>query len=299
MKNNLVSALPSVKGRYRLGADLSKMCWFGVGGKAEVLFIPNDAEDLAHFLKNIPRSLAINIIGVGSNIIFKNDIIEGVMIRLGKGFNFLNIHDNFQISFGCAVIDLNLALFAAQHSIAGMEFFSGIPGTVGGALAMNAGSYGGETAEVLLKARGINIKTGIIREFTAADFGFFYRGNSLEKDWIFIDGVVKGRKGDQHLISTRIDEIQRKRSTTQPIRSKTGGSTFKNPSGVKAWELIDKAGCRGFRIGGASISELHCNFLLNDGTATSDDIINLIQEVKERVFLTCGIRLETELKIIE
>jgi UDP-N-acetylmuramate dehydrogenase len=298
MKNNLVSALPSVKGKYRLEADLSKMCWFGVGGKAEVLFIPNDAEDLAHFLSNVPRSIPINIIGVGSNVVFKDGIIEGVTIRLGRGFNFLNIHDEFEIAFGCAVMDLNLALFAAQHSVAGMEFFSGIPGTMGGALAMNAGAYGGETAEVLLKARGINIRTGVTREFTAADFGFFYRGNSLDKDWIFIDGIAKGRKGEQHLISSSIDEIQSKRSSTQPIRSKTGGSTFKNPSGMKAWELIDKAGCRGFRIGGASISELHCNFLINDGTATSDDIINLIHEVKNRVFSTSGIHLEAELKVI-
>ncbi|WP_039458166.1 UDP-N-acetylmuramate dehydrogenase [Candidatus Jidaibacter acanthamoebae] len=295
----IISELPIVKGKYREQAELAKMCWFGVGGKAEVLFIPEDLQDLELFLKNKPLGLAINIIGVGSNLLVRDGGIGGVVIRLGRGFNYIEHNTDCIITAGAAVLDLNLALYTREAAITGLEFFSGIPGTVGGALAMNAGAYGNDTASVLIEATAVNLKSGEIKTFKAEEIGYYYRGKHLSNDWIFTEAKFQGNPGEVQRIAGKIDEIQSQRSSTQPIKTKTSGSTFKNPMlGDKAWQLVDKAGCRGLRIGGAQVSEMHCNFFINMGDATAHDLESLIKEVQSRVLTICGIKLEEEIKII-
>ena len=290
--------LPEVMGKYRYNANLAKMCWFGVGGNAEVLFIPADSLDLQNFLRELEHDIVqITVIGIGSNLLVRDGGIKGIVIRLGAGFNYIKHDNNYCVTAGAAVLDLNVARYCLEYGITGLEFLAGIPGTVGGALFMNAGAYNSDIARVLVEAKVVNLK-GELRILKNTEIGYQYRCNSLKEKLIFIEGMLQGILGDKTEIAASINSIQESRLATQPIKSKTGGSTFKNPPGLSAWRLIDEAGCRGLKVGGAQVSMQHCNFFINTGNATAADLENLIQEVQQRVLVKTGILLETEIKII-
>ena len=293
----ILSRLPQVRGSYRENADLSKMCWFGVGGIANVFYKPQDAEDLSFFLKNKPKDIPHFVLGVGSNILISDSGFKGVVIRLGREFNYVKFEGD-EVIAGAATLDLNVAIASADNGYAGLEFLSGIPGTIGGALQMNAGAYGSEVKDILISAKAID-EDGNIIELKNHDFGFKYRGHNLNNPFIFTEATFQSNRGNAEEIKLKLNEIQEKRASTQPIRSKTGGSTFKNPDGIKAWELIDKAGCRGLKVGGAQVSEKHCNFFINTGDATAQDLEDLMNLVKKRVFETSGIMLHEEIKVIK
>ncbi len=292
----MLSLMPNLRGRIRSNASLAKMCWFGVGGEVAYLFQPADTEDLVYFIKNMPANLSYFVFGVGSNIIIRDSGYNGIAIRLGRGFNYIS-HEEKVVRVGGAVLDLNVALFSQENSISGLEFLSGIPGTIGGAIAMNAGAYGKEIADILLSVKGVNA-AGEVISLANHELGLEYRKNKVAKDYIFIEATFVAERGNQEEIARRIKEIQVQRGSTQPVKSKTGGSTFKNPVGKKAWQLIDEAGCRGLQIGGAQVSEMHCNFFINTSDATAQDLIDLIQTVKDKVFNNSGIMLEEEIKIV-
>jgi UDP-N-acetylmuramate dehydrogenase len=288
--------LPQVRGQYRFDAPLSKTNWFGVGGSADVLFKPEDTADLAHFIKNKPVDLPVTVIGVGSNLIVRDGGIRGVVIRLGRFFNEATLEGEVMIA-GTAMLDVNLAKVAASHGRAGLEFMSGIPGTVGGALAMNAGAYGREVKDVLIKAEAVT-REGEVIELGLEDMAFSYRHYGGPQGLIFTRAWFATTVDAPAAIEARIAEIQAKRETTQPIRERTGGSTFANPEGHKAWQLIDAAGCRGLTIGGAQMSELHCNFMINTGNATAANLEALGEEVRARVLAHSGVELKWEIKRI-
>ncbi len=294
--DSIIERLPKVRGSYRLGVDLSKITWFRVGGHAEVLFKPENSNDLADFLRNVPKDIPVNIIGVGSNLLVRDGGIDGVVIKLGKGFTQIE-YDNKMIIAGAGALDLNVALFAHACAASGLEFLSGIPGTIGGALAMNAGAYGSDIASILIKAEAVDME-GNKHILENKDFRFIYRGHSLENNYIFTKAYFKAQDGNKEDIARRMSEIQMAREDTQPIHTRTGGSTFKNPQGKKAWELIDEAGCRGLIIGGAQVSEKHCNFLMNIGDAKAKDIEMLGEEVRCKVREKSNIDLEWEIKRI-
>lgn len=293
---DIVSRLPTVRGEYRFDASLAKFCWFQIGGNANVLYKPADIEDLSSFIQKLPKEIPYFVFGVGSNLLISDSGYDGVAIRLGRNFNYANF-DGQRVTSGAATLDLNLALASADNNLGGLEFLSGIPGTIGGALAMNAGAYGKETKDVLISAKVVS-PSGAVLELPVEEIQYKYRGKGLGKDYIFVEGTFQGCEDTSDIIHKRITNIQEQRASSQPIRSRTGGSTFKNPDGHKAWELIDKAGCRGLIIGGAQVSEMHCNFFINIGTASANDMISLIKTVKDRVFLNSGILLEEEIKII-
>lgn len=288
--------LPEVRGRYRYNTNLGKMCWFGVGGNADVLFIPADAEDLQDFLLKMDNSIPITVIGVGSNLLIRDSGVRGVVIRLGAGFNYIN-HNGYHIIAGAAVLDLNVVQYCLEYGISGLEFLAGIPGTIGGAIYMNSGAYNAEISNILLETKAISLK-GELKVLKKDDLGYKYRNNSLDEEWIFIEGSFQGQFGDYDVIANNIKDIQNSRLVTQPIKSKTGGSTFKNPTGLSAWRLIDEAECRGLRIGGAEVSTQHCNFFINSGATTANDLENLIKVVRNRVLEKTGVLLEPEIKII-
>lgn len=289
--------LPQCRGAIRANKQLARMCWFGVGGAVDFFFSPADADDLQHFLQNKPADLPVMIFGVGSNVLVRDGGFRGVAIRLGAGFNYVEDIGQARVKVGCSTLDLNVAMFAANLAIGGLEFLSGIPGTIGGAVAMNAGAYGREIKDVLIEVTAYDL-CGEKRIVNASDFGFIYRGHSIIEPLIFTEAVLQGHPDDHELIRERMLDIQDKRAATQPIKSKTGGSTFTNPPGHSAWKLIDEAGCRGLRIGGAMVSELHCNFLINTGDATANDLEQLVLEVQRRVFENSGVMLHPEIKII-
>lgn len=292
----LIDRLPEVAGRLTENAALGHMTWFGVGGPAEVLFKPEDREDLVNFIIQCPKDIPITMLGVASNLIIRDGGVPGVVIRLGREFAGIEA-DGVNVTAGAAALDMNVALTAAKHEIAGLEFLSGIPGTIGGALRMNAGAYGGETKDALISAE-VLFRDGTVKDMTPGEMGLSYRHNGLPKDVIFISARLKGRAGEKSEIESKMDEIKTKRAESQPIRTKTGGSTFANPDGHRAWQLVDQAGCRGFRIGGAEISNLHCNFMINSGGATAADIERLGEEVRKRVAEKSGIMLRWEIKRI-
>ncbi len=293
----LIDRLPKVRGRLTPNAPIGAATWFGVGGPAEVLFKPQDKEDLINFVGACPKDIPITVLGVASNLIIRDGGIPGIVIRMGREFASIEAQDT-NVAAGAAALDMNVALLAAKSSVADLEFFSGIPGTIGGALRMNAGAYGGETKDVLITAE-VLFRDGTVKEMTAQDMGLSYRHNDLPKDVIFLSGRFKGRAGDVLEIEKRIDEIKNKRAESQPIRTKTGGSTFANPAPDKrAWQLVDEAGLRGFKIGGAQVSDMHCNFLINNGTATAADIERLGEEIRKRVAEKSGIMLRWEIKRI-
>lgn len=295
-KHDILSRLPVTRGRMRPEADIGKSIWFQTGGPAEVLFRPDDVEDLSDFLRGVPSDIPVTILGVGSNLLVRDGGIEGVVIRLGRGFTTCYSQgETLVVGAGC--LNTNATVMAQQYGIGGLEFLSGIPGTIGGALAMNAGAYGSETKDVLVKAEALDPQ-GRKHTLTPEQIGYEYRTCNLPEGWVFTQAILQGKAEKPEKIAERMETIARERGTTQPVRSRTGGSTFKNPPGHKAWKLIDEAGCRGLRVGGAVMSELHCNFMINEGNATSQDLETLGEQVRARVLATSGIQLEWEIKRI-
>lgn len=294
-KPHLIDRLPRPRGRLAADAPLGPQTWFRAGGPAEVLFRPADVDDLSTFLAALPQDIPVTVLGVGSNLLVRDGGVKGVVIRLMRGFTGIEI-EGHEVVAGAGAPDLNVALTARDHALAGLEFLSGIPGTIGGAVAMNAGAYQGDLSQVLISAEAVD-RAGRVHKVTVADMGFTYRHSEAPADWIFTSARLAATPGDQLAIARRIAEIDSARTDSQP-RSRTGGSTFVNPPGHKAWKLIDQAGCRGLRIGEAQVSEKHCNFLINLGAATAADIEALGEEVRRRVFEQSGIRLEWEIRRI-
>ena len=262
--------LPDLRGRLTAGEALAPFTWFRVGGAAEILLVPADEADLAYALAGIPREVPVQPIGLGSNLIVRSGGVPGVVVRLGRGFGEVAAEAGHRIRAGTAVPDVKAARCAADAAIDGLAFFRGIPGSIGGALRMNAGAHRGETKDVLIEARGVD-RDGRIRTFAPPDMGFDYRHSGVPDTIIFTQALFQGRAGDPSAILAEMDRITAAREASQPIREKTGGSTFKNPPGHKAWQLIDAAGCRGLAVGDAQVSKMHCNFLINHGAATADD----------------------------
>lgn len=290
-------ALPAVRGRLLKDEPLAPFTWFRVGGAADILFLPADAEDLAGFLRGLDPAVPVTVLGVGSNVIIRDGGIEGVVVRLaGKAFGQVTT-EGLRVTAGAAALDAMVARAAAKAGIAGLEFYAGIPGSIGGALTMNAGCYGAETKDVLISASGID-RSGARRDFALADFGYTYRHSQAPADIIWTEVVYEGRADDPAAITARIDEITARRETTQPIREKTGGSTFKNPPGHSAWKLVDEAGWRGKPHGGAMFSPLHSNFMINTGEATAADLEGLGEAVRADVATKLGVSLDWEIKRI-
>ncbi len=295
--SELKSAMPQLRGRLLANQRLSELTWFRVGGPAQVLFTPADESDLAYFLKHLPSDIPVYVVGVGSNLIVRDGGIAGVVIRLGpRAFGEASV-DGDIVTAGAAALDKRVAETAAAANLAGLEFYFGIPGTIGGALRMNAGANGAETKDVLLEATGIDRK-GDIHTFTNADMKFAYRNSELDPSITFTSARFRGSSAAPEAIRARMNEVQTHRETAQPIREKTGGSTFQNPPGNSAWKLIDAAGCRGLRVGGAQVSDMHCNFLINTGNASAHDIEMLGETVRDRVKQNSGIELHWEIKRI-
>ena len=296
MNGGLIDRLPPVRGRLVADAPIGPLTWFRVGGPAEVLLRPADEHDLADFLAATPREIPVTVIGVGSNLLVRDGGIPGVVIRLGRGF--ANIETGIaEVSAGAGALDLNVALTAAEAGIAGLEFLSGIPGTVGGGFHTNAGAYGSEFKDVLISADAVD-RSGTIHRVTAAQLGFSYRHSTAPPDWIFTSAIFHGKRGDRATIAQRMSEIKAAREASQPIRAQTGGSTFANPPGHQAWQLIDATGCRGLARGAAMVSEKHANFLINTGNATAADLEALGEEVRRRVHDRFGVVLEWEIRRI-
>jgi UDP-N-acetylmuramate dehydrogenase len=293
---SLIARLPAVRGRYTENVPLGPVTWFRVGGPAEVMFRPIDVQDLAGFLAGKPADVPVTVLGVGSNLLVRDGGVPGVVVRLGRGFAGIETEGD-EVSAGAGALDVNVALVAGDAGVAGLEFLSGVPGTIGGALRMNAGAYGAETKDVVVGARAVDPQ-GRVRNLDPVDLGFGYRRCAVPRDWIFVSARLRGRLGDRAAIARRTEEIRTARERTQPVRSRTGGSTFANPPGGRAWELIERAGCRGLTRGGAQVSEKHCNFLINTGNATAADLEALGEEVRRRVFETSGVRLEWEIQRI-
>lgn len=292
--------LPPVRGSIVRGAPLKDLVWFRAGGPAEVLFRPADADDLAAFMAAKPADLRVSVIGVGSNLLVRDGGIPGAVVRLSSAFGKIEIIDNevggMRVRAGAAALDGAVARAAADAGIAGLEFLRGVPGTIGGALKMNAGCYGKEIKDVFVEAVAIDAKGNKIK-LSSAGMAFEYRkATGAGDDLIFIEAVLEGTKDDPAAIRARMEELSTNREASQPIKSKTGGSTFKNPPGHKAWLLIDQAGCRGLKIGGAQVSEKHTNFLINTGDATAADLEALGEEVRKRVQEKSGVMLEWEIK---
>ena len=294
-------ALPDVRGKLLLNEPLGPYTWFRVGGAADALFIPADAEDLVDFLKVLPESVPVTIIGVGSNLIVRDGGVEGVVIRLaGRAFAAITTEGD-TITVGAGALDSMVAKASAKAGIAGLEFYAGIPGTIGGALTMNAGCYGSETKDVLVSAWGLT-RQGERIELALADFGYTYRHSNAPADIIWMEATYRGAPDSPEAVTARINEITSRRETTQPIREKTGGSTFKNPEGHSSWKLVDEAGWRGKLHaetgGGAKFSELHSNFMINPGEATAADIEGLGEAVRADVLKKTGVQLDWEIKRI-
>lgn len=292
----LIDRLPQVRGTYSENAPLAPLTWFKVGGPAEVLYRPADEVDLMDFLAGRPGDVPVTVIGIGSNLLVRSGGIDGVVVRLGKSFAKVEV-DGERVIAGAAALDVTVAATAQKASLAGLEFLSGIPGSIGGAVRMNAGAYGSEVRDTLLSARAID-PLGHAHTLTTDDLGLSYRHSDLPEDWIVTGAVFQARIGDPARIARAIRDIRDAREDTQPRRVRTGGSTFANPPGGKAWQLIDAAGCRGLTVGGAMVSELHCNFLLNTGDATAEDIETLGEEVRRRVQETSGVELRWEIRRI-
>jgi len=289
-----LDGLPKVRGELQAEAPLAPVTWFNAGGNAEILFRPADRDDLAQFLAQRPRNLPVTVIGVGSNLLVRDGGIAGVVIRLGRPFAGVATL-GLEVHCGAAALDINVARAAQKAGIAGLEFLSGVPGSVGGALVMNAGAYGAEIKDVFVSAEAVDFE-GRAHTVDRDAMRFGYRRSATPADWIFVSALLKGEKGDSMAIAAKMDTIHQARTDTQPVRARTGGSTFKNPPGQKAWELIDRAGCRGLKHGRAMVSEKHCNFLINTGGATAADIEDLGETVRSRVREATGVDLEWEIR---
>ena len=294
LAERLAQHLPDLRGRLSAATKLADITWFRVGGPAEVLFSPADEADLAYFLKCIPDDLPVFAIGLGSNLLVRDGGVKGVVIRLGRGFSDIKVEAGHRLRVGTAVPDVKVARAAADAGIDGLAFYRGIPGSIGGALRMNAGAHGTETKDVLVSARAVD-RQGNVHEISNAEMGYTYRHCGVPDDWIFTQALYEGRPGDTAEIQKQMEEVATYREQNQPIKERTGGSTFKNPSGNSSWKLIDAAGCRGFRVGGAKVSEMHCNFLINDQGASAEDIETLGETVRARVKANSGITLNWEI----
>ncbi|MBB43119.1 MAG: UDP-N-acetylenolpyruvoylglucosamine reductase [Rhodospirillaceae bacterium] len=291
----LMNKIPHVRGKLIANAEISQSTWLRVGGPAEILFLPADIEDLAYFLRSLDHSVPITTFGAASNLIIRDAGIPGITIKLGRNFAHIDINDDeSKIKAGGAAIDVKISRIARDSGISGLEFLSGIPGTIGGALRMNSGAYGSEVSDVLVDSQAVN-RRGDIITLTREEMQFAYRYNSAASDLIFTIVTLQGGKDTPENIRHRMEKISNKRINSQPIRLRTGGSTFKNPSGFKAWKLIETAGCRGLTCGGAQVSPQHCNFLINTGNALGADLEDLGEDVRERVFAQHGISLEWEI----
>jgi UDP-N-acetylmuramate dehydrogenase len=295
--SDLKAQLPDLRGRLLPNQSLAELTWFRVGGPAQVLFMPEDEADLAYVLAHLPPEIPVTVIGLGSNLIVRDGGVPGVVIRLGRGFSEIKVEDGARVRSGTAVPDVKVARSAQEAGIAGLAFLRGIPGAVGGALRMNGGAYGGETKDALVEARGVD-RQGRVHVLTNGDMHYTYRRCGAPEDVIFTEALFQGRPGDPAAIAAEMDKITESREATQPIKSRTGGSTFKNPPGRKAWQLIDAAGCRGLKVGDAQVSEMHCNFLINLGGASASDIETLGETVRRRVKETSGVDLDWEIKRI-
>lgn len=295
--SSLIERLPLLRGKLIENAPLAPLTWFRVGGPAEVMFRPADADDLAAFLAAVPDDVPLTVIGVGSNLLVRDGGVAGAVIRLGRGFMQIEALPGQRIRAGTAALDVAVARAAQEAGIAGLEFYRGIPGSIGGALRMNGGAYTRETKDVLIEAVALD-REGRRHVLTNAEMHYTYRHCGAPEELIFVEATFQGEPGDKAEILARMDEITAKREASQPIRTRTGGSTFKNPEGHKSWQLIDAAGGRGLRRGGAQVSELHCNFLINTGDATAADLEDLGEEVRTRVKARSGVALEWEIRRI-
>lgn len=293
MTSPLMKRLPPLRGRLRAGAVLAKTSWFRVGGPAEVLITPADTDDLANFLAGLDPDIPITVVGRTSNLLIRDGGVPGAVIRLGRASAGVKV-GGIHIEAGAGAASADVARVAQEAGIAGFGFLEGIPGSVGGALRMNAGCHGRETRQILVSVRAID-RTGQVHDMLAADLGLRYRRSSVPADWIFVSAQFTGTLGDPSVIAACMRQFRERRDRTQPVRVATGGSTFRNPPRQKAWRLIDQAGCRGLRRNGASVSEKHANFLVNDGTACATDLELLAEEVRGRVHAETGILLEWEI----
>jgi UDP-N-acetylmuramate dehydrogenase len=293
----LKACLPNLRGRLMSNQPLAELTWFRVGGPAQVLFVPDDEADLAYVLAQLPTDIPVTVVGLGSNLIVREGGVPGVVIRLGRGFGEVKVEDGARIRAGTAVPDVKVSRAAQEAGLAGLAFFRGIPGAVGGALRMNGGAYGRETKDALIEARGVD-RQGRLHVLSNGDMHYTYRHCGAPDDIIFTQALFQGTPGDPAAIAAEMEKITESREATQPIKSRTGGSTFKNPPGYKAWQLIDAAGCRGLKVGDAQVSEMHCNFLINLGGASAADIETLGETVRARVRENSGVELEWEIKRI-
>jgi UDP-N-acetylmuramate dehydrogenase len=293
----LKARMPELRGRLAANQEMAPLTWFRAGGQAQVLFTPADEDDLAYFLARLPDDIPVYPVGVGSNLIVRDGGVAGIVVRLSpRAFGEVSVEGD-AVRAGAIALDKRVAEVAAAANISGLEFLFGIPGSVGGALRMNAGANGGETKDVLVEARGVT-RRGERKTFSNADMKFAYRKSGVEGGVIFTSALFRGRIAEPQVIRERMGQVQQHREAAQPIREKTGGSTFKNPPGESAWKLIDAAGCRGLSIGGAQVSTMHCNFLINTGEASAHDIETLGETVRARVKASCGIELQWEIKRI-
>lgn len=290
------AAFDGFRARLRQDVILAKTNWFGVGGRADWLFKPADVQDLSTFLNVLPRDMPVMVLGVGSNVIVRDGGIRGVVIKLGRGFTGIEIDDGL-VSAGAAALDVHVADVACEHGLTGLEFLIGIPGTIGGAVRMNGGAYGSDMSQVCQKLELVQRDGTVVRR-DASELDFSYRKSNIADGMIVTRAWMRGAAGDKAQIAARMKEISAAREETQPIRMRTGGSTFKNPQGHKAWQLVDAAGCRGLKMGGAQISELHCNFMINTGGASAADLEALGDAVIEKVKAHSGVTLEWEIKRI-
>ncbi|WP_234729888.1 UDP-N-acetylmuramate dehydrogenase [Acidocella facilis] len=292
----MASTIPATRGRLKENETLAPMTWFRVGGPAEFLLRPADVQDLCDFMAQLPLEMPITVIGAASNLIVRDGGINGVVIKLARGFGEVEIEADGIIA-GAAALDITVSEHAASAGLSGLEFLSGIPGTIGGAVAMNAGAYGGDMAGVLDWVE-IVTRAGELKRLAVQELGLTYRHSNLPADAVVVRARLRAQPGEPALIAARMAEIKTKREATQPVRARTGGSTFANPDGQKAWELVDGAGCRGLTVGQAQVSDLHCNFLLNLGGATAAELEGLGEEVRKRVLEKSGISLRWEIKRI-
>jgi len=295
VSEELAAALPDLRGRLKANAQLSDITWFRVGGPAQILYTPADEDDLAYFLKGCPQEFQITVIGLGSNLLVRDGGIAGIVIRLGRGFSDIEVEEGSRLRAGTAIPDVKLARAAADAGIAGLAFYRGIPGGLGGALRMNAGAHGTETKDVLVEARAID-RSGRLVTLSLDDMAYSYRHSGAPEDLIFTGALFQGEPGERSEIQAEMDAVAEYREQAQPVKARTGGSTFKNPPGGSAWKSIDAAGCRGLAVGDARVSEKHCNFLINEGSATAADLEQLGETVRARVKQDSGVELEWEIR---
>ena len=289
-----IERLPAVRGQLEFAAPLDGLTWFRTGGAADVLFRPADMEDLQTLIAALPDDVPVRAIGVGSNLLVRDGGLPGVVVRLPKRFAALQISEATVIDAGAGAMGITVATFARDHGLAGLEFLRGIPGTLGGAVRMNAGAYGRELVDILIDCDVLE-RDGSLRCWTLADMAYSYRHSALPDAAIVLSARLRGMPAERAMIDAEMQRIADAREASQPLRTRTGGSTFKNPEGQKAWQLIDAAGCRGLMIGGAQVSEKHCNFLINTGSATSADLEALGEEVRRRVKAHSGVDLVWEI----